>query len=281
MATIKPEVYAPLVREKFEGKVKVANLATNLGFLKNSTVGETVTFPKWSLIGDPTELLKGETISVEEMQQTSSQATIKQIAKGVRVYDIDDLTQLGNAIDESAQQQGKVFARKLDLDLIQEALTSPLKATTASATAITADELNQGLQLFGDEADVEEMAGIVTHSLLVPSFLAMEGFVDAQKTFTQDGSGIQRAGLLGYFRGIPVFVADHSKGAVGTYDSVASKCNTFIIKNGALGYMEKRGINIELARKADMKATDIYGDFIYACKLVRDDGVVVLNSTVA
>lgn len=278
MATIKPEIFAPLVREKFEGKVKVANLATNLGFLKNSTVGETVTFPKWEIIGDPTEMAKGDTISIEELAQTSSQATIKQIGKGVRVYDIDDITQLGNAVDESAQQMGKVFARKLDLDLISEALTSPLKHSVNFATEITEGELNAGIQLFGDEADVEEMAGIVAHSLLVPSFLNMNGFIDASKTFTAEGSGIQRAGLLGYYRGIPVYISDHSKGAIGTYDSAGSRCNTFIIKKDSLGYMEKRGINIELDRVPSMKASDIYGDFVYAVKLINEAGIVVLNN---
>ncbi|ABR48999.1 hypothetical protein Amet_2849 [Alkaliphilus metalliredigens QYMF] len=274
---IKPDIYAGLVREKFEGKMKIGNLATNLGILANTTVGETVTFPKWKLIGDPTEMQKGDSIDTEELQQTSSQATIKQIGKGVRVYDIENITALGNAIDEGATQQGKVFARKLDLDLIEEALTSPLQSTVADATAITSDEINQGLQLFGDEADVEEIEGIVAHSLLVPSFLSMDGFVDAQKTFTADGSGIQRNGLLGYFRGIQVFIADHSKGAVGTYDNISNKCNTFIIKKGALGYMQKRGINIELDRVAKIKASDIFGDYIYAVKLLNDAGVVVLS----
>lgn len=59
MGLIKPEVYAPLVREKFEGKIKVGKMAVNLGYLSNTTVGETVTFPKWKLLSDATDVVKG------------------------------------------------------------------------------------------------------------------------------------------------------------------------------------------------------------------------------
>lgn len=274
MSLIKPEIYAGLVREKFEGKVKVANLAMNLGILKNTTVGETVTFPKFRTISNPELVVKGTPIPVEALEQTSSFATIKQMGKAVRVYDIDDITAFGNHINEGATQQGIVFARQLDLDIIKEALTSPLKEETAGATSITPAELNKGIQLFGDEADVEDMAGIVVNSLLVDSFFAMAEFVDKTKTYNTEGNGIQRNGLLGFFRNIPVYVADH-----GTFDNVTNEAITLIIKKNSLAFMEKRDINIELERMAKLKATDIVGDYIYATKLVDDAGVVVLKKT--
>lgn len=276
MSLIKPEIYAPLVRQKFIGKVKVANLAVDLGFLKNTTVGETVTFPKFKTIGDAEEMIKGTPLNPESLDQDKSTATIKQVGKAVRVYDIDDLTAMGNHIDESASQQGTVFARKLDKDLITAALTSPLKKATAAAKAITAIELNAGLNLFGDEQDTEDMAGIVINSLLLDSFYGMTEFVDKNKTYTTDGNGIVRNGLVGYFRNIPVFLADHT-----TYDTTLSECITLVIKKNALAYMTKRDINIELERLPKLKATDVVGDFIYATKLVADDGLVVIRKTIA
>ncbi|AKA71226.1 hypothetical protein [Clostridium scatologenes] len=275
MALIIPEIYSQLVREKFVGRVKVANLATALGDLKNTTVGDSVTFPKWKLISDATEVVKGTVSAIDALDQDSSTAKIKMIDKIVRVFDIDDMTMLGNSIDEAAKQQAIVFARKLDTDLITEALTSPLKVATAGAKAITAQELNQGLNMFGDSQDTEDMSGVVVNSLLVDSFFNMTEFVDKNKTYNADGNGIVRNSLIGYFRNIPIFVADH-----GTFDSTKNECISLIIKKDAIAYMEKRAINIAEEREEKLHCSDIIGSYIYATKLIADDGVVVLRKTI-
>ncbi|MBE6066189.1 MAG: hypothetical protein E7211_00595 [Clostridium lundense] len=272
---IVPEIYAGLVREKFEGRVKVANLATNLGVLKNTNIGESVTFPKFKTIGDATEVVKGTQSAIEELEQTSSQATIKMIDKIVRVYDIDDMTALGNHLDEAGKQQAIVFARKLDKDLVAEALTSPLKSATVGANTITATEINSALSLFGDEQDTEDMAGIVVNSLLASSFYNMTEFVSAGRTDVAQGNGIVSNGVIGLFRGIPVYMADH-----GTYDSVKSECVSFIIKKNALAFMEKRAIDIVEEREEKLHASDIVGAYTYACKLIDDAGVVVVRKTI-
>ena len=271
-----PSVYAGIVREKFEGKVKVAKLATNLGMLKNTTVGDTVTFPKFKIISDAEEVVKGKQSKISELEQTSSQAKIKMIDKIVRVYDIDDMTALGNHIDEASKQQAIVFARKLDSDLIAECLTSPLQFATANAKAITAEEINQALLLFGDEQDTEEMAGIVVNSLVASSFYNMNEFVTSSRTDTMSGNGIVKGSVIGCFRGIPVFMSDH-----GTYDSTKNEAISFIIKKDSIAYMEKKGINIVEEREEKLHCSDIVGDYIYACKLINDSGVVVLRKTIA
>lgn len=276
MALIKPEVYAPLVREKFEGKIKIGKMAVNLGYLSNTTVGETVTFPKWKLLSDATDVVKGTPIGTESLDQDSSTATIKMVApKGTQIYDMDNLTMLGNAVNEAADQHGKIIARKLDADLIAEALTSPLKSATAGAKVITGTELLTALTLYGDERDVSDFAGIVINSLLLPSFIGMTEFTSVEKTFNAQGNGIIEGGLVGYFLGIPVVMTDK-----GTYDATAQECITFIIKKNSLGYMTKRDINTEEEREASYKRTTIYSDMIYAVKLLADDGIVVVRKTI-
>lgn len=276
MALIKPEVYAPLVREKFEGKIKIGKMAVNLGYLSNTTVGETVTFPKWKLLSDATDVVKGTPIGTESLDQDSSTATIKMVApKGTQIYDMDNLTMLGNAVNEAADQHGKIIARKLDADLIAEALTSPLKSATAGAKVITGTELLTALTLYGDERDVSDFAGIVINSLLLPSFIGMTEFTSVEKTFNAQGNGIVEGGLVGYFLGIPVVMTDK-----GTYDATAQECITFIIKKNSLGYMTKRDINTEEEREASYKRTTIYSDMIYAVKLLADDGIVVVRKTI-
>jgi hypothetical protein len=277
MALIKPAVYAPLVREKFEGKIRVAKMAVDLGYLTNTTVGETVTFPKWKLLSDATDVTKGTPIDTESLDQDSSTATIKMVApKGTQIYDIDNLTILGNAINESAEQHGKLIARKLDSDLIVAALTSDLKSATAAANAITAAEMLSALTLYGDERDTEDFAGIVINSLLLPSFIGMAEFTSTEKTFTTDGNGIVRDGLVGYFLGIPVYMTDK-----GTYDTTLNECVTLIIKKNSLGFMTKRDINVEEDREPAYKRSTIYTDMIYAVALLAEDGVVVVRKTIA
>lgn len=276
MALIIPEVYSQLVREKFLGRVKVAKLATALGDLKNTTVGETVIFPKWKTIGDATEVNKGTSSVIEKLDQDSNSATIKMIDKIVRVYDIDNMTALGNGIDEASKQQAIVFARKLDLDLITECLTSPLKSSTAEAKAIIAAEINAALLMFGDEQDTEDMAGIVINSLLSASFYSMPEFVDVNKTYNAAmGNAIVTNGCIGYFRGIPVYMADH-----GTYDSTKNECISFIIKKNSIAYMEKKAIDTKEEREEKLHCSDIVGTYIYATKLINDAGVVVLRKTI-
>ncbi|MFT5872845.1 MAG: hypothetical protein ACI8WT_001783 [Clostridium sp.] len=274
MSLIIPVVYSALVREKFLGKIKVATLATNLGELMNTNVGDTVSFPKFKTIGDADEVVKGTASTITSLEQDESTAKIKMIDKIIRIFDMDNLTSLGNHVEEASKQQAIVFARKLDSDLVEEAKTSSLKKATASANAITATELNSALALFGDEQDVEDMSGIVVHSLVASSFYAMTEFV-SNRTDTVQGNGIVTGGCIGFFRGIPVFMSDH-----GTYDSVAVECVTLIIKKDALAYMEKRAINIVEEVESKLHASDVVGDYIYSVKLINDAGVVVVRKTI-
>lgn len=278
MALIIPEVFSNMVREKFTGKAKFLNIAKDLGELNMDfhSVGDTINFPKWKLIGNAEEVTKGTAITTEDLAQVESSATIKQIAKGVRVYDMDNLTSLGNALDEGAMQMALVMARKFDDDLIKEALTSPLKCKTAGATFVTTEELNKAVGLFGDEQDTEDMECIIINSRLALSFYSMTEFVSNQLTHTTDNNGIVRAGCIGYYRGIAVVMSDK-----GTYDTTKNECITFIIKKNSLGFKEKRGIFIEEERKASLKCSELYGDYIYAVKLINDAGVVILRNTIA
>jgi len=275
MALIVPVVYAQIMREKFLGKVKLAGMATNLGILKNTTEGDTVSFPKYTTLSDAKEVVKGTASTIDELAQVDNKATIKMVDKIVRVYDIDDMTSLGNSIDEANKQQAIVLARKLDSDLMTVALTSPLKSATVGANAITADEINAGLLKFGDEQDTSEMCGILINSLVSASFYNMPEFVGAGRTDTVQGNGIVVNGVIGFFRGIPVVVSDK-----GTYDSTKVECITLIVKVNALGYMEKKVIDVVEEREEKLHCSDIVGAYTYAVALLADDGVVVVRKTI-
>lgn len=267
-----PKVYGDLVTQKVAEKVKVATLATELGYLADTQEGASVTFPKFKFIGDAQEVVKGIVSAIESLQQTSAEAEIKHFDKVVRIYDIDNITALGNHVENAAEQMGTVFARKLDAQLIECAIKSPLQVTTATGNAITASELNKALGLFADEQDVEDFAGIVINSLLLDSFINMQEFVSSSRTDVTMGNGIISRGCVGYFRGIPVYMSNHK-----TYDSVKGTCVTLIIKKDALAYMPKKRATIELERESKLHATDVVANYIFATHLVNDAGVVVLK----
>jgi N4-gp56 family major capsid protein len=266
-----------MTTEKVKGKIRISNMATTLGELTGS-VGDTVKFPLFKALSDSELMEKGDKITTEELSQTSTSKKIMQYGKGVKIYDIEDLTALGNFIDNAQEQQARIFAKVLDNEMVKDIDANViLKKATTQADSILEAELIDAFQLFSDEQDNDEFAGIVVNSKLVPSFYAMDGFVSTSKTYATNGNGKIENGVIGYFRGsIPVVVAD-----TNTYDSTLKECKSYIIKNGALGIMPKRGLNVEESRDASTKSTDVYADMIFACGLIQIDGVAVVRKTIA
>lgn len=273
---IVPDVYASLVREKIAGKVKIAQWAENLGALVDKEVGETVTFPCWKYIGEATDIQPGTDMTAVEMEQTTSTATIKMIAApGVKVFDYDNVTALGRAIDEGADQQATSVARKLDTDLIAEANKTLFKKQIATKGQITEDELLDCLALYGDDRDVDQFHGIACHSSFAKSFYKMDGFVKSDITYVKDGNGIVTNGVIGSYMGLPVVLSDR------LYDATNTEGYLLFIKKGSLGYMPKEVPHIEAERNAANRSTTVYTSQIYAVKLTDEAGVVMAKTVVA
>ena len=273
---IVPEVYAQLVREKILGKVKVAQCAENLGSLVDKEVGETITFPIWKYIGDAEDIVPGTPMTAIEMEQTQTQATIKMIAaKGVKVFDYDNMTALGRALEEGANQQAEAVARKLDTDLIADARTTAFKKQIATKNTVTEDELLDCLALYGDDRDTADFHAIVAHSAFAKSFYKMEGFVKKDITYVADGNGIVTNGVIGAYMGIPVVLSDR------LYDNTNAEGFLLFIKKGSLGYMPKEVPFVETERKASERSTIVYTSQVYATKLTDEAGIVIAKNVVA
>lgn len=273
---IVPDVYAQLVREKIAGKVKVAQCAENLGSIVDKEVGETITFPVWKYIGDAEDIAVGTAMDSVEMEQTSTTATIKMIAaKGVKVYDYDNMTALGRALEEGANQQAEAIARKLDTDLIADAKTTAFKKQIATKNVITEDELLDCLALYGDDRDTADFHAIVAHSNFAKSFYKMDGFVKKDITYVADGNGIVVNGVIGTYMGIPVVLSDR------LYDGTNAEGFLLFIKKGSLGYMPKENPFTETERDASKRCTVVYTSQVYATKLTDEAGIVIAKNVVA
>lgn len=269
---IVPDVYARLVNEKIAGNVIVAQSCKVLGDLKGK-VGETLTMPKWTYIGDADDIEVGTPMEVTNMKQTSTTATIKMIAaKGISINDYDDAVELGDALNNASKQQGISIARKLDTDAIEEARKTVLQYKIAAKDTVTFDEMNAILGLYGDDCNADDFSFIAIHSKFVPSFLKMDGFVDATKTFTQEGSGIQLNNVLGYFRGIAVVTSDR------LYDTTNQEGFILAIKKESLGLIPKEVPFTEVARDASTRTNTIFTSQYYAMALINDAGVVLAQT---
>ena len=266
---IVPNVYAQLVRDKIQGKCKVAQFLVNLGDL-HGKVGEVIKFPKWGYIGDAKDWAINTPMEVTQMTQTETSATIKAIqAPAVKVADYDNEVELGNAIEEAASQQAIAVGRKYDTDAIACALTSPLKYQLATKNTVTQTEMISILGLYGDDRDSADFDAIVIHSSFAPSFYAMDMFTSRERTMTKDGSGIAVNGVIGYFLDIPVVLSDR------LYDSTNTEGFILVMKKNAISIIPKENPFAEASRDAGLRQTTIYLSQFYAMALTDDTAVVV------
>ena len=266
---IVPNVYAQLVRDKIQGKCKVAQFLVNLGDL-HGKVGEVIKFPKWGYIGDAKDWAINTPMEVTQMTQTETSATIKAIqAPAVKVADYDNEVELGNAIEEAASQQAIAVGRKYDTDAIACALTSPLKYQLATKNTVTQTEMISILGLYGDDRDSADFDAIVIHSSFAPSFYQMDMFTSRERTMTKDGNGIAVNGVIGEFLGIPVVLSDR------LYDSTNTEGFILVMKKNAISIIPKENPFAEASRDAGLRQTTIYLSQFYAMALTDDTAVVV------
>ena len=276
---LQSNVITRMINEAMEGKEKLMSLASDLGSLPNGVhAGNTFSIIKYQHLGEMVDLVKGDTIALEDLVATESQETIEHKAKGFTIFDIEKETTVGgkSLLDAKIADMGDIRVRAIEKSLGSKMAKAPLKYAVASATSVTEDELNNALQqAFGDNQDYDTFAGIVVNSKVAVGFYTMDGFVNANLSYTQNGNGIVKGGVIGTFRGIPVIMSD-----VTTYDTTKNECLTFIIKKGAIGYRVQAG-EVEVTRVASKKADEVYDDIMFVTGVINDAGVCVLRKTIA
>ena len=264
MALIVPKLYADLVRETYETKAIMRSLSTDVGILDIHQVGQTIIFPRFKLIGDAEDMtnftMTTGSLTAEALAQDSSEAIVKQKGKAVYVRDFDNLTALGNHIQEAAIQTGTTLARDVDLSLLTDVINGGV-IVPGSSVSVDADMLSL-FDIFGDDQDADSFIGFVVHSRYISTIMESRLFIDATTTTAFNGSGIVRNGLLGFYRGIPVYVADRM-------NDVNPTVNVILLKKGAVGYMEKRAIIVEEERVPLRGGSNIVSNIMYATHFLQ------------
>lgn len=279
MSLIIKEVFADAVNQKLGMTLKMGQLADDVtdSVAEITECGDTIDFPKYERVAKAGEITKGTALVPKEVSMTGNKAKIKHTGDCIRVYDKDAKQIKGNTQDAMAQQLADAMAVDLDTSLSESMLAKATKkSATASKFGITAEEVFNGLALFGDDMDTDRFKGMAINSRLLPSFLKMPEFTGVEKTYQANGNGLIKNGLVGYFIGIPVYLTNH-----GTWDTEKSECVTFIVQKGALGYVKQKDVSVEIEREAKLFANDIVCDSLYATQVLDADGIVIMKNTVA
>ena len=277
MALVIPQIMADAINEKLGVSLKMGQFAVDVTneVADITTCGDEINFPKYERVATVGNVTKGTALVPAEVSMTENKATIKQTGGSIRVYDKDAKQIKGSTLDNMAQQLVDAMVQDLDSSLSATMdAEATKKSPTASATAITNDELLNGLALFGDDVDYDTFSGIAVHSKLLPSFLKMDEFTSVEKTFKHDGNGLIKNGLVGYWFGIPVVLTNN-----GTFKD--SECVSYLIKKGALGYVKQQDVTLEIEREGKLLANDIIVSDLYATKVMDADGIVIIRKTVA
>lgn len=268
---ITPAVFADVVNSKLGVKLRVAKLATDYTDAVDdiTTYGSEVHFPVIDRITDAAVVEKGTALTPDEMNMSESVAEIKQVGKGVRIYDKDSAQVKGTLKDKLATQLADAMAKAVDTDLVNNIRDEAAYKDTA--TELTATVVDEAFNVFGDDVDNDTFAGILINSKLRSAFMKMDEFTSIMKTNAAAGNGIVVDGIIGHWNGtIPVYVSDN-----GTYKE--NKSLMAVIKKDALGVIWQRVPSIEEEREAKLFATDLVANEMYASKLLQTDGVSVVE----
>ena len=279
MAIIVPEVFADAVNAKMTTSLRVATLATDYtqDVPEIETCGGSVSFPTFDRITDADVVTKGTALTPEDVNMTDCKADIKQVGKSVRVYDKDNAQVKGSLKDRLAEQLGDAMAKSVDGDLVKSISADAAYKEDVAIASFTEDSINGAFDVFGDDVDNDTFSGILINSKLRKYIVKMDSFTDSTRTTANAANGVVMNGIIGYWNGtIPVVTSDN-----GTYDSTKKVAQLVIVKKDALGYVFQKSATTEEEREAKLLATDLVASEMYATKLVKADGVSILNITLA
>jgi len=273
-----PEVFGDAVNASMGVALRVGRVATDFTDMVEEITqyGGSVHFPVIDRISDAEAVTKGVAIVPDAVSMTDAEAEIKQVAKSVRIFDKDQAQVKSALKDKMAEQLGQAMAKAVDRDLVEE-----MKANAVyqeNITELTAGAIEGAFDVFGDDVDSDSFAGIIINPALRPVITVMDEFVSATKTNTAEGNGIVRDGIIGLWNNIPCIISGNgTSGTISVGGSDKDAKMLFIVKKDALGYVYQKEAQVEEEREGKLLATDLIASELYAVKLVKTNGVSVLN----
>lgn len=260
---IDPQVLSDFIDEKLVDNMVFAPLAT-VDTLLEGRPGSTVTMPVWQYIGAASTVGEGESIPLASITQTSASVAIHKVAKGTEYTDEAALSGYGDIASESGYQLVLSIADALDNELlgILEGISADMTHSAASSTGIAGDDINDALELFGEDVD-----NGVRVLLVSPADATKLRKANAWLPASEIAADRMVRGAIGEVYGCQVIISNRLK----------NKDEAFIVKPGALRLFLKRDSLVETERDIIRKTTVVTADKHFACYLYNEANAVKIS----
>lgn len=254
---INPEVLAPMVSYSLEKALRFTPLAQVDDNLKGKP-GDTITYPKFTYIGDAKDVGEGQAIPLDKLGTKSASAKIKKAAKGTQITDEALLSANGEPLKESTRQLGLAIANKVDDDILEAIKKGTQKVTIEP----TVEGIQKALDVFNDETEGTVVA-------VVSPANAAKIRMDALKNHAGSDT-IANAMIRGtYFDVLGAQVVRSKK--LGDTEALFVKSD---VTSPAVKLIRKRDILVETDRDITKKITIMTADQHYTAYLYDDTKVV-------
>ncbi len=243
-----------------------------------SEPGTTINFPYFKKIGDVEEPTEDEGLLVDKLSDDSFSVTIKEVSKAVGIKKKAFKTSAAKSeeiVSEIQRQIGRVFAEKVDKDLITEFGTTGNYVdgyrSATIADKMTVANLNTGrITGFGDLFGDAKVCFMHSLQFLTLMNSSTTGFLQANALdpmFLVDG-------FQGRLLGMALVVTDNLGTSTSTDASLAY--NSYIHKENPYGIMMKQEMEIEsdydiLHREWLFTGDNWYGVKSFHAKIATDD----------
>ena len=220
--------------------------------------GDTVTVPKWGLIGEAQDVGELAAIPYENLTTSKTTITIKKVGKGVMFSDEALLSGYGDPLGQGTKQIATAIARKIDTDVLTKMGEATLKYDMKSKP-LSYDILADALVKFGERVDVPRIMFITQEQYAElrkdKNFLALKDMA---------GKPIMMSGVVGEICGVQLRVTANSGIVSG------SQVTNYIVEPKAMGLLLKRDTQVETGRDMDKKATKVNADKHYGV-FIKDE----------
>jgi N4-gp56 family major capsid protein len=260
---IDPEVLADYVESKLIDAIKFSPLARVYTDLQGRA-GSTLTVPSYKYIGDASIVAEGDDIPIGKLEAATKEVTVKKAGKGVQLTDEAVLYSYGDPISEAGDQLLLSIASRVELDHLADLAAIGTEMTHTNATGkLTSTVINNALVKFGEDFDGAKV--IFVSPQQHADLLNDENWVKV----TDMGVDKLLRGVIGMISGCQVVVSNRI-----TDDN-------YIVKEGALGLVLKRGTEVEVDRDIINKSTVMTGDKHYATWLADESKAIKIANVKA
>lgn len=267
---INPQVMADMLSKKLVDLIKFSPLARIDNTLEGRP-GTTITLPSYTYIGDAEDFAEGEDITIGQLTETSVEATIKSIGRGVQVTDAAVLSGYGDPVSEAVDQLGMALAQKVDADVLDALSGAPL-TYAAAGTQFAPDDVADALVKFGEDIEGEKVL------LVSPETYGALRKADDWCPASEIAAQLIIRGAVGMVHGCQVVVSNKLGAGKNNDGTPREDTKTaYIVKPGALAIYMKRGVQVETDRDILNKSTVITADEWYTAYLYDGSKAIKLT----